>query len=114
MRSWLTETVTASGGALGTGVEGIVSLAFLLLFIRQVKRLTCLRDSEESGVALSPVQAAAIWANLELVLVAPQYRSCLSLQVGPRHLRRHPVGGDRQEGTIENLKAIEVMRLSWQ
>lgn len=62
-------------------------------------------------VALPPVQAAAVRANFELVLVASPQGARLSLETGQRGLFGRPVRGGGQERAVQNLKAIQVMRL---
>lgn len=72
---------------------------------------TSLGHPEVTRVALPPVQAAAVRPNFELVLVASPQGARLSLETGQRDLFGRPVRGGGQEGAVQNLEAIQVMRL---
>lgn len=65
-------------------------------------------------VALPPVQAAAVRTHFELVLVASLQRPHLGLEAGHGHLVCRPVGAGRQQRAVQNLKAVQVMRLGGQ
>jgi len=79
-----------------------------------VSPLTDLRQPQVSGDALPAVQLSSVRSHLELVLVASVQGPGLGLEPGQGDPPGHPVGAAGQQGAVQHLHAVQVVRLGGQ